>query len=215
LKENPFGFFWRILYLIQFAPDDIAIGQYTFYLRNNDYLPYTLVFQPCPEANQGTPLLLSLIKTQSKKLKTLPVGSDNLDFAEANNQQEINQPQDDQPRFVWIVPNGEKQEKRKITHLNLHDSSEDLMMSQMKRIWGPAICPRDNLFDLWIDFGTETLGENKVLNQWASQLIKQENTDVEFNVQGELMGAHSPIVMSGSPVFASMIQQSHHRIPEK
>ncbi|EFX68431.1 hypothetical protein DAPPUDRAFT_330077 [Daphnia pulex] len=51
----------------EFAPDDIAIGQYTFYLRNNDYLPYTLVFQPCPEANQGTPLLLSLIKTQSKK----------------------------------------------------------------------------------------------------------------------------------------------------
>jgi hypothetical protein len=199
------------LYLIRFAPDDIEKGEHTFHLRKCDYYSYTLVLQPCPEASQGTPsMLLSLIKSQqSNKMKTLPVGSNYLDLAKAN-QQDKNKVVDDQPRFVWIVPNGQQQQQQqsnKVTHLNLNASSEDLMMSHTKLNWGPVTCPIDKRFDLWMDFGTETLGEKKVLNQWASQLIKQENTDVEFNVQGELMGGHSPIIASGCSVFASMIQQ--------
>jgi hypothetical protein len=60
---------------------DIAIGEYSFFLRNSDYHPYTLVFQPCPKASQGTPMLLSLIKYQSKKMENLPIGSDDQDLA--------------------------------------------------------------------------------------------------------------------------------------
>jgi hypothetical protein len=185
------------LYLIRFSPNDIEIGEHNFHLKKCDYYPYTLVFQ-CPEAIEG-PIVLSLIKSQSNRMKTLPVGSNYQDLARTSQGSKV---VDDQPRFVWIMPNAD----RKVTHMKLNASTEE-MMGNTKRNWGPVNCPLDKCFDLWLDFGTETLGEKKVLNQWAKQLTQQEHTDVEFNVQGEVMGAHSPIVASSSSVFASLIHR--------
>ena len=190
------------LYLIRFAPNDIENGEHSFHLRKCDYYPYTLVFQ-CPEAIEG-PITLSLIKSQSNKMKTLPVGSNYLDLVKANQESKL---LDDQPQFVWIMRN----EEQKVTHLkmNVHSKGVKLSSNSTKQKWGPVLFPSGKSFELWLDFGTVTFGQKKLLNQWTKQLTEQENTDIEFNVQRELMGAHSPIIASSSSVFASMIYNNN------
>lgn len=182
------------LFVLHFTQNDIEIGEHSFQLRKCDYYPYTFVFE-CPEGLQQ-PVMLSLIKSQSNKMKTLPVGSKYSDLARANQGSKY---EDDQARYVWILYDGEQ----KPTHLKLQSCNDDV--SHTKRMWGPVKCPLDKPFDLWLDFGTETPGEKTLLNQWARLLIQQDLTDVEFNVQGELMGAHAPIITASSSVLASLL----------
>ncbi len=182
------------LFLIRFTQKDIGGGQHIFNLRKCDYHPFSLVIE-CLEVNEGTHTL-SIIKHLSNKMKTLPIGSNPLDVATASH---LGKNEDDLPKFVWIMQEGES----KPIHLQLQSPSKEL--PNTKRTWGPHKFSTSQNFDLWLDFGTDTPGEKKILNQWARLLTEQNDTDVEFNVKGERMGAHAPVVMASSPIFASIL----------
>ena len=65
---------------------------------------------------------------------------------------------------------------------------------------------------IWVDFGTITLSENKMIDtmgKLAEMFQNQILCDVQFHfVGGQSLGAHIVILSAGSPVFAAMFQSS-------
>ena len=65
---------------------------------------------------------------------------------------------------------------------------------------------------LWVDFGTITGSENKMINtmgKLAEMFRNQTLCDVQFNfISGQSVGAHVAILSAGSPVFAAMFQST-------
>lgn len=72
---------------------------------------------------------------------------------------------------------------------------------------------------IWLDFGTITVGESKMINtmgKLAEMFQNQTLCDVQFHfIGGQSVGAHIAILSAGSPVFAAMFQstflESHTR----
>lgn len=207
LKKMPFPVVEGIrpgLFVLRFTSNDVENGEHNFHLRKCDYHSYTLVVTR-PDA--GEDLSISLVKSLSSKMKTLPVGSSPFqDVAKTGQVDKSNL--DELAQFVWVMQDGESKPK----HLQLQSpTNKKNDVTNSKRTWGPVKCSLGKSFDLWLDFGTESTGEKRVLNQWSSLLTQQNNTDVEFNVQGELMGAHSLILKATSSAFASIV---HSRTPK-
>ncbi|XP_046454671.1 uncharacterized protein LOC124202376 [Daphnia pulex] len=65
---------------------------------------------------------------------------------------------------------------------------------------------------LWVDFGTITGSENKMIStmgKLADMFRNQTLCDVQFNfIGGQSVGAHVAILSAGSPVFAAMFQST-------
>lgn len=184
------------LFVIRFSNGEIENGQHDFRLRKSDYYPYTIVLDIKDGGERD--LSISLIKSFSATKETSPVGSNSLHVAKAS---QVNKNcLEELAQFVWIMQEGES----KPNHLECH--SIEMELSSKKRTWGPVKHPLGKYFDLWLDFGTESLGERRILNQWSKLLIQQNSTDVEFNVQGERMGAHSLVLKASSEAFNSILQ---------
>ena len=183
------------LFLMRFTQNVIAIGHHGFQPRKCDYYSFTLVIDEVSEEAHA----ISIIKHLSNKIKTLPIGSK---LADVSRISQLGKNEDDLPQFVWILLEGES----KPLHLQFQGFSNDLCNT--KKTWGPLNILTGKNFDLWLDFGTDTQGERKALNQWATLLTQQDDTDVEFNVKGELMGAHAPVIMASCPTFASIIRRT-------
>ena len=172
-----------------------------FRLRKSDYHPFTLLVD---DSNSSGALTLSLVK----KLSTSPIMNKHL-LLERNTEKNVkNQSEkrsyDELVEHCWILEEGERHPK----HLELQHSKPNHHKGQ--RTWGPVKCGPSKCFDLWLDFGTETPGEKRILNQWANLLTQQDDVDVEFNVQGEQMGAHASVLLASSSAFSDVL----HRRPK-
>lgn len=182
------------LFVLRFDVASIQNGEHEFHLRTCDYHPYTLVI--CKEDECAGPTL-SLVKNYPSKLKTLPAGSSPKDKDTLGLLEKV--APDDLVQYVWMFEEGNQQPK----HLRLQHQKPQHQNS--KWTWGPVKCSPGKGFDLWIDFGTDIPGEKRVLNQYALLLTEQEHVDVEFNVEGEPMGAHSSVLFASSPVFSTIL----------
>lgn len=183
------------LFLVKLTEKEIDNEEQVFHLRKSDYYPYMLIFKR-PENGEGDSVMFSVVKSFSSNVKTLPVDSSNLALERLNLFSKNNE--DELPLYIWVLQEGVQDQA---IHLKLNNSNKILLP---KRTWGPVCCTGKSL-DLWLDFGTDTVGERSTLNRWARLLMQQNHTDVEFNVQGEPMGAHAPIVATSSPILASML----------
>ena len=100
------------------------------------------------------------------------------------------------PEYVWIA-------RENHDDILLHETEPGIwrlakLSSKKKRL----------TINLWMDFGTKTQGEKKIMNGLADLFVNQSHCDVQFRLKDELttVGAHVAILSAGSPVFAAMFQ---------
>lgn len=109
------------------------------------------------------------------------------------------------PEFVWV--------SREIgDDILLHENETGTWRLATFSVWKQPLT-----ITFWMDFGTKTQGEKKIMNGLADLFVNQSHCDVEFQLKDEqnTVGAHVSILSAGSPVFAAMFQtgflESHTR----
>ncbi|KAI9563075.1 hypothetical protein GHT06_010532 [Daphnia sinensis] len=98
------------------------------------------------------------------------------------------------PLFVWIE-NEVLPVKSSIIHLE--DAWQTFML--ITNYNEPKIT-------LWMDFGSNSSGQTRMIKDFAELFINQTNCDVQFRIQGITIGAHVVILSARSSVFAAMFQ---------
>jgi speckle-type POZ protein len=97
------------------------------------------------------------------------------------------------PLFVWI----ENEVLGKKPMLNLEDAWQ---------IFVPVTNYNEPKVVVWMDFGTNSVGQSRMINDFADLFLNQTSCDVHFRLQGVVMGAHVVILTARSSVFAAMFK---------
>lgn len=97
------------------------------------------------------------------------------------------------PLFVWM----ENEMFGKQSFLRIGDAWQ---------IFVPITNYQQPRITLWMDFGTNTAGQTKMMMDFANLFINQTNCDVTFRIKGETFGAHIIVLTARSSVFAVMFQ---------
>jgi speckle-type POZ protein len=103
------------------------------------------------------------------------------------------QEQYEKPLFVWVE--NEVLGKKLMLHLE-----------EAWQIFVPITNYNEPKIILWMDFGTNSVGQTRMIKDFADLFLNQTNCDVHFRLQGVVMGAHVVILTARSSVFAAMFQ---------
>lgn len=100
------------------------------------------------------------------------------------------------PLYVWLKNRIAKKEDIKLKK-----------KSSVKWILKRKTKSPKEFFTLYLDFGTNTISESKIIEGFGSMFHTQNLCDVRFNFNdGRSIGAHANILSIGSPVFSAMFQ---------
>ena len=100
------------------------------------------------------------------------------------------------PLYVWLK--------------NRHANKEDVRLkkiSSVKWILSRKTKKPKECFTIYLDCGTKTLSESKIIEGFAKMFDHQQLCDVHFHFNdGQSIGAHANVLSIGSPVFFAMFQ---------
>lgn len=97
------------------------------------------------------------------------------------------------PLFVWV----ENEVLVKNAMMHLEDAWQ---------IFVPITNYNEPTVTLYMDFGSNSLGQTRMIKDFAELFVNQTNCDVQFRIQGITIGAHVVILSARSSVFVAMFQ---------